>query len=99
MGKTGGVLVMTFIVLVSCVVGTHLSKAVRKRAISKEMLDSITTSYDKYIGILKSQNVIIDNIDSLGFDNTKMLLRKTDSLLKIEKTKIERYESIYKSNR
>ena len=79
MGKIVGILVMTFIALASWEAGQSTSKYLKKREYANKMLDSIITSYDKSSGVLKSQGVIIDSYDSLGFDNTKMLLRKTDS--------------------
>lgn len=99
MGKIVGPLVITFIALASWYAGKSTSKYLKKREYANKMLDSIITSYDKSYGILKSQGVIIDSYDSLGFDNTRMLLMKTDSLLNLEKTKRERYENIHKGNR
>lgn len=57
-------------------------------------------SYDKSSSIIDAQSVIVDSYDSLGLNNTLMLMRKMDSLNNIEKEKREKYgKNIHKGNR
>lgn len=65
-----------------------------------KIYDSISTSYDKSSLIIQAQSIIVDSYDSLGFNNTLMLMRKMDSLNNIEKEKRGKYEqNIHKGNR
>lgn len=79
--------------------GSRYFKYTSNKEYTLKLYDSISMSYDKSYGILKSQAVIIDSYDSLGFDNTLMLMRKMDSLNNIEKEKREKYgKNIHKGN-
>lgn len=87
-------------IVISIPISSNLVNKHDKYIYDNKLLDSISMSYDKSYGILKSQSVIIDSYDSLGFNNTLMLIRKIDSLNNIEKEKREKYgKNIHKGNR
>lgn len=87
-------------IIISIPISTHFVDKHDEYIDDIKILDSISISYDKSYGILKSQLLILDSYDSLGYKNTIMLMRKMDSLNNIEKEKREEYgKNIHKGNR